>query len=409
MKRFLRILFASIAIFALLFVNLGPYTIHVFANESGSSVGSAPKWEKPVWKKPEWNKPSSSKPTWEKPEWEKPSWDKPEWDRPDWEKPQWDRPEWEKPEWGKPEWTKPDWEKPEWTQPNWNDPSGNHDPSQNINGNQNPSNDPSNPPQNGTNDPINSENNGSNEQPGGTTNDKADKDSPFINLNLPSFDDTSKHFYKDFIVKPVELLIKDLDGTLTDKDVNKAIRNLYKNGFKLFTKEDPTITGIFDAYDFGMKTKEYFDKAKTFDTYKKIHDLKKAGNIADAARELENLRQAGKAFSTGNAVVSALTMPLTIMDTVNNVNKFKNATTAEAKEDAAWGLVDNTGSLLTGAAPFVAMIPGAQPIAAGMVVVGVTLSGIALGRKLWKNREKIVTDVKQKAKKVKKWFKSIFG
>lgn len=408
MNRCLRVLFASIAIFALLFVNFGSYTIQAFANGSGSSGGSAPKWEKPVWEKPQWERPKLEKPQWDKTDWEKPNWDRPEWEQPNWERPEWEQPDWEQPGWEEPNWEQPEWEQQDWQQPDWNDPSGNHEPNQNINGNQNP-NDPTNPSQNGTNDPTNQDNNGSNQQPGGTTGNGANDDPPFINWKLPSFEDGSKHFYKDFIVKPVELLMKDLDGTLTDKDIDKSIKNLYKNGFKLFTKDDPTISGLFDAYDFGKKTKEYFDKAKTFETYKQINDLKKAGNIADAARELENLRQAGKAFSTGNAVVSALTMPLTIMDTVNNVDKFKNATTTESKEDAAWGLVDNAGSFLTGAAPFVAMIPGGQPIAAGMVVVGVALSGIALGRKLWKNREKIWTDVKQKAKKVGKWFKSIFG
>ena len=102
-----------------------------------------------------------------------------------------------------------------------------------------------------------------------------------------------------------------------------------------------------------------------------------------------------------------------IKDTVDNVGKLNSASTSEEKTNAAWDLVGNTGEIITGLAPAVAMIPGAQPIAAGMVVVGGVLSIASLGQKLYRNRKEIISNVKDKFNKAKEsvtgFFKSVFS
>ncbi|MEK5037275.1 hypothetical protein [Sporosarcina sp. FSL K6-3457] len=73
-------------------------------------------------------------------------------------------------------------------------------------------------------------------------------------------------------------------------------------------------------------------------------------------------------------------------DTYDNVNKLKNATAA-----------------------FVALIPGGQPIAAGMVVVDGVLVLASSVHKLIRNRKEIVSDLKKKEKAIADGAKKTWG
>ncbi|MGD6857953.1 hypothetical protein ACQCVO_23225 [Bacillus infantis] len=383
---------------------------------------------------PGWN----NNPTWNSPGWESPpEWTNPGWETaPDWQtKPDWTKPAWETaPEWNnQPEWNTKPWEtKPEWNSgPGNNNPNG---PSSNPNGN-NPGNNqgsnPNNPstvPGGNTNNPppgppysqdyknpgletLDQLNQTKNPQ---SNNNSSTSEDPFLTINPPKPYDAAKFSAKDIVGGTINLTDKVLRGNeLELKDYLDYKKGMAVNGFKTFTKGDPTLDAIYDSQSFYKNSKDLYQKYKTFETFREINRLNNAGDILTAAEKFDDLYRAGKTFSPGNAVVSAITLPFAVNDTVNNVKKFNSAGTSEEKSAAAWDLVGNSGEIITGLAPAVALIPGAQPIAAGMVVVGGALSLASLGHKLYRNREKIVKDVKKKFTKAKEkvtgFFKSVFG
>ena len=160
--------------------------------------------------------------------------------------------------------------------------------------------------------------------------------------------------------------------------------------------------------------KQLYDAYNYIDTYRDYRQLSQAGSLAAAANQYQNLSNlsAVKTLSPANSIISAVTMPLTIADTLNNISNFNNETNSEKKTDTAWDIVGNVGDLMTGTAGIVAVIPGAQPVAVGLLAVGSTLSLASVGRKLYKNRKEIAKDLKKKYKigkeKVTGFFKSIF-
>ncbi|QED46420.1 hypothetical protein [Cytobacillus dafuensis] len=445
MKRLTRIVFAVIATFTLLFINVGAFTMHAFAWEDSKTWNTAPswnneptwktppKWESPKWKSSGWNTQPSWKtsPNWQNPGWESsPNWQNPGWEnQPSWEnQPNWQSPGWEnQPSWGnQPNWNEPNWKDPNWQNSGSNQPPGqnsdgsnSHDPTSpdglqpNVPGDQNspiPPNDQNNPQsKDQTNNQVDSDkDNKNNTNKDNADNSTDDSEAPFWDFKPVTDKDAIKFIAKDIVGGNIEFISKGLNENLTLEDYLKNRNKMGISGFKLITKGDPTVGALYDGYDLVKKSKETYDKYKTYKSVKELDNLRKAGNLIEYARQTQELAEAGKSFSAGNPVVSAITMPLTIWDTVDNVNKLNNAKTAEEKTDAKWGLVDNAGSFITGAAPFVAMIPGAQPIAAGMIVVGTAISAVSLGRKLWKNRKEIWENVTKKGKKAWNWLTSKF-
>ncbi|MGN7402171.1 hypothetical protein ACTHO0_20150 [Cytobacillus praedii] len=450
----LRIVFAIIATAALLFLNTGPFILYASAwGESNTWTTSpswnneptwktAPKWETPQWKSPGWN----TQPTWKtQPNWQNPGWNtepswktSPDWSSPGWEnQPNWNSPGWEtqpgwenQPNWNSPGWeTQPGWEnQPDWQDPNWNDPNGGNSNSNPTPGQNNNINDPTspdgtkpnnpgdpnspNPPDDNnpqSNDQTDNQNDSNTENKNNNDKSGDDLDGPFFDFKDPKVKDSIDYIVKDIAGGTINLVDQSLrKGDLTLQDYLKSKGSMGFSGFKVFTKGDPTLDGLYDGIDLVKNSKEVYDKYKIFKEVKDVDNLRKAGDLLEYARHSQDLYEAGKSFSTGNAIVSAITMPLTIYDTVGNIKKLNDAKTAEEKTDAKWDIAENTGSLITGAAPFVAMIPGAQPIAAGMVVVGTAITAVAAGRKIWKNRKEIGKDIVKKAKKVGKWFKSLF-
>ncbi|HHY71918.1 MAG TPA: hypothetical protein GX497_01540 [Bacillus bacterium] len=240
-------------------------------------------------------------------------------------------------------------------------------------------------------------------------------DDLFFNFNDVTMKDALKITAKDVIGGTIKTSIEVVtqDKKITPQDFLKGRTGIFTAGFKTFTKGDPTVDFLYNSKDIVDGAKGIYDNYNTYKDYKTAADLGKLGNMAAAAAKYDEIAQAGKAFSTGNAVVSAISMPFTIYDTVENVGKFKGAKTSDEKWASGMDLVGNAGSIISGAAAGVALIPGAQSIAAGMLIVGGTLSLVSLGHKIYRNREKLVKDVKKKFKKGKEkvagFFKSTFG
>jgi hypothetical protein len=424
MKTAKRIVVSLMALAVLFFMNPGFFALNAYAWETWNS-------------KPNWN----NSPTWSSPVWESP----PEWTNPGWEtapewqtKPDWTNPAWETaPEWGSQyEWSNPGWETaPEWNsspwenKPEWNSDASNNNPngsSDNPSGN-NPNNPSTVPGGNTNNPPPGPPYNPEYQNPGLETLDQLNQttnppvnnssnsaEDPFLTIESPKPYDVANFSAKDILGSTVNLTDKVIRGNeLELKDFLNYKGTMAFNGFKTFTKGDPTLDAIYDSQSFYQNSKELYQKYKTFEAFREINKLNKAGDIIEAATKFDDLYRAGKTFTPGNAVVSAITLPFAVTDTVNNVKKLNNAGTSEEKSAAAWDLVGNSGDIITGLAPAVALIPGAQPIAAGMVVVGGALSLASLGHKLYRNREKIVKDVKKKftqaKEKVTGFFKSVFG
>ncbi|MFT4415398.1 hypothetical protein ACLM5H_16175 [Fredinandcohnia humi] len=403
MKRLRRICFSLLAIVVLLVTNPGS-----LAYAWGS-------WNtNPGWKGPSWDTP----PTWETtPTWETvPSWEIP---------PEWNQHPWQiQPEWGENPWVTP----PVWNQDPANPTGGNgtnpngptvnpNNPSQNGPG-QNPGDNTSTPSDNTQTGPTDNVNDNDKSQDGSKqdsgNSEPTTSDSPFFNFKDIDQKGAIEYISKDILGGTVSLIGKTANGgEITPKDFLTYKGNIFYAGFKGFTKGDQTVDFIYDSADVATKSVDLYKQVSTFNDFRQIQNLQKSGDILAAAAKYDELVQAGKTFTPANAIVSAIAMPFTIIDTVDNVGKFNAAKTSEEKTAAGMDLVGNAGSIISGAAAGVALIPGAQPIAAGMLVVGTALSLVSLGHKIYRNRTKIVKDVKEKFSKAKKavtgFFKSIFG
>lgn len=420
----------------------------MLTNLVSSLANQAYAWE--VWTNaPEWNEPLN----WEDPTWqEAPVWEDSTWQTP----PEWQtRPEWTSPpQWNYTPWmTAPIWnyslqnpnhingpgQNPPGNNPNQDVPTNN--PSQNNPGNnpsqETPSNNPAHSPTSPTVIPDNPSDPSNNNSPTPpyhpdyqnpveeTVNDLNQTviqpykppnydEMPFFTTEDPSEYDVGKFAAKDVLGNTVNFADQILrDDSANPADYLKNRRGIFYSGFKTIVKGDPSIDAINDSVDVVSKAKDIYGNAKTYKELQNIKNMQEAGDIIDAATKYDELYKAGKTFSPANAIVSAVTMPFTIKDTYDNVQKLNNAKNSEEKTAAKWDLVGNAGEIVTGLAPAVAMIPGAQPIAAGMVVVGGVLSLASVGHKLYRNRHKIVADVKKKFNKAKDavtgFFKSVFG
>lgn len=431
MKRGKRVFLSLIAICFLLLMNPGFIAVQAYA---WGTWNSQPQWSQPSWNQPSWNsQPQWNDPAWTTtPDWNDPTWQTPpEWQDPAWQtSPEWQNPAWQtSPEWNNQmQWGNPPWQNaPEWNldqnNPNTNNPNQNGPDGSSGNPNVTPDGPqpiqdiqpPYNPDY--TNPGIEKLNElRENVNPPTNLNKVAPNDDPFFNFEDVGMKDGLEFAVKDVIGGTTELAMKVVgnnNGEITVKDFLQNRAGIYGAGFKALTKGDPTVDFLYDSKDIATGAKGIYDNYNTYKGYKAVADLKKAGDLVASAAKYDELVQAGKTFSSGNAVVSAIAMPFTIYDTVQNVGKFNDAKTSDEKWASGMDLVGNAGSIISGAAAGVALIPGAQPIAAGMLAVGGALSLVSLGHKVWRNREKIVADVKQKYNKAKEkvtgFFKSIFG
>lgn len=412
MKRLSKVIFSFIIIFSIMLMNgTSIWTQQAYA---WGKWNQAPQWNAPAWETP--------------PEWQDPTWvTPPEWHTP----PAWNTsPQWQTaPQWSAPAWTASDWSNSPWkTPPVWNAPVQNQPggPGNGPEGGSGPgnvpggSNGPSLPGQPGTNGPVAGNHPNPNFQnPGQNTleqlnNNVRNPSDSFFEFEAPSTYDGISFVGKDVIGETInfaDTIIRQDSANFGDYLSSR--QNIAYAGFKTFVKGDPTLDAVYDGVDLVTGAKDIYDNYNRFQSLNTVRQIEQTGDIILAAEHMAELHRTGKTFSPGNAVVSAITMPFTVYDTVQNVGKFNEATTTQGKWDAGMDLVGNSGDMITGLAPFVAMIPGAQPIAAGMVVVGGVLSLASLGYKMFRNREKIVKDVKKKFNQAKDavsgFFKSVFG
>ena len=136
---------------------------------------------------------------------------------------------------------------------------------------------------------------------------------------------------------------------------------------------------------------------------KMINTIRGAGSAAEtagqvgtvtrsAAQVTGNVAQAGSVAKTlvpASAFVSTAFLPMTIYATVQDVKSI-SGTSGMERTDAIMSTIGNAGSVIAGLAAPVALIPGAQPIAAGMLAVGAAASAVSLGYSAFRNRKKIV-------------------
>ena len=243
---------------------------------------------------------------------------------------------------------------------------------------------------------------------------KDSSDESFFDFKTPELSDlidTSK----DFLGGTVDLAYNGhTNGSLTGSDYTRYKLGLAGVGFKLFSTTDTTLGAGEEAFAGIGNAKQIYDTYSYYESYKVLKRFEEAGDLIGAANQYRNMGNltAVKTLSPANSIISAVTMPLTIADTINNISDFKNETNSEKKTDTAWDIVGNVGDLMTGTAGIVAVIPGAQPVAVGLLAVGSALSLASVGRKLYKNRKEIASDLKKKYKigkeKVSSFFKSIF-
>jgi hypothetical protein len=419
MKKLKRTFLSLAAIAVLLLMNPGVLAIQVYAWDNWTSQ---PQWNNPAWSQPGWTTPPDWKdPAWTTPpEWQDPSGaTPPEWNDSNWK----NAPEWKSgQQWNNSPWqTKPEWNKNPNTNPangpdvNPNNPSTSPDGTNNQNPDGKLPGPPYNPDYKNPGIEKMEQIDQTIKQPSAKDEKTASEDEPFFNFENMKQKDAISFAVKDVIGGTADLAVQVVteNKELTLKDLLNNRKSIYLSGFKSLTKGDTTVDFLYNSADAVTGAKGVYDSFNTFKGYKAYQDLMKTGNVIAAAQKYDELLQAGKTFTPANAVVSAIAMPFTIMDTVENVGKFNAAKNTGKKVSVGMDLVGNAGGIISGAAAGVALIPGAQPIAAGMLVVGGALSLASLGYKIYSNREKVVKDVKKKFKKAKEkvtgFFKSVFG
>lgn len=332
------------------------------------------------------------------------SWEMEEWKIEDWEIEEWKQEEWKLYDWEVDQWELDKWQLEQWEINQWE--LENNLPQSINDGNSSGDSTDSNSENNQISDDDSEESDSK-----GASKEQKDDES-FISFKTPELNDVLG-FTKDMLGETVDLSYRGItEGPLTNGDFWKSKANILNAGFKMFVQDDQSLVAgddLVTAFGYGQ---DLHDSWKFFNEYRQISNLRSAGDIITAASRYTDLLNQTKTISPGNAIISTVTMPFTVAETVGNVNKLINASDSETMTDAAWDLAGNTGSLLTGAAPLVALIPGAQPLAVGLFAVGTVISLASVGRKLYKNRKEIVADVKKKygiaKKKIGNFFNSIF-
>ncbi len=387
MRRALRQIGAIIAILFILFMNVGSFALQAHA----AGDWDAPKWDAPKWEAPKWDAPK-----WDAPSWEAPTWEVEEWKLSEWNTPDWKQSEWKAPDWKQSEWKAPKWESP--IGDGYSDPGGNGniaDPGLSVK------------PPDGTTTPT---------EKVGPTHPTLDKiglqpGEPFF-----SFDELTSYSGAKLAKDIVEETIDFADNMVRNQHVvdyssfgefGKMSGEILYSGFKTFTEGDPTLESAANVYDL---VTDGLDLKGQYDTFKLVNELNNAMEIGDVLAQQE-LTQAlsGKTFTPANAIVSAITLPFTIKDTYDNVNKLNTSTSTEERTNTKWDLVGNAGELIAGSAAFVALIPGGQPIAMAMGIVGGALSLASLGHQIYRNRKKIGEDLKKKGKAIADGAKKTWG
>lgn len=185
-------------------------------------------------------------------------------------------------------------------------------------------------------------------------------------------------------------------------DLYKYRNNIFYSGIKTFTKGNEALEGVFAGVDTVRTGKKLYEEInKIRDARRSIDLASQAGSISSTAQLVNN--PATKTFTPANAIVSTALLPFSIIDTVNNVQKIQS-TSGTDRTDAIMSTIGSVGDVITGLAAPVAMIPGLQGVAAGMVVVGTAASLISLGYKTFRKRKEIVKGAKNLAKKIGGFF-----
>ncbi|AST94173.1 MULTISPECIES: hypothetical protein [Sutcliffiella] len=185
-------------------------------------------------------------------------------------------------------------------------------------------------------------------------------------------------------------------------DLYKYKNNIFYSGIKTFTKGNEALEGVFAGVDTVRTGKKLYEEINKLRSLGKTREaVSQAGSISSASQLVNT--PATKTFTPANAIVSTALLPFSIIDTVNNVQKIQS-TSGVDRTDAIMSTIGSVGDVITGLAAPVAMIPGLQGVAAGMVVVGTAASLISLGYKTFRKRKEIVKGAKNLAKKIGGFF-----
>ncbi|CAG9620269.1 hypothetical protein [Sutcliffiella rhizosphaerae] len=229
----------------------------------------------------------------------------------------------------------------------------------------------------------------------------------------PSTYDAIKFISKDIVGSTVNFADKmvradDADALRNFTDFQKG---MFLSGVKTFTKGNDFFDSAFMVKDVVDSSKKAYDAISDYSTLRNIRDLSRAGRIDDA------LQMAGsvKSFSATNAIVSTALLPFSVADTWNNAQSIQG-TSGWDRADAIMNTIGSAGGVISGLAAPVAMIPGGQVVAAGLLAVGTVLSLGSVVYKAARNWRKIKdtavntvknigNGIKNVGSKIASWFK----
>lgn len=306
-------------------------------------------------------------------------------EQPTFNQPNFKQPEFKMPEFEQPDFEQPEFEQPEFEQPNFGEIEFNNSQKEGDFSNTADIHDPTKPspinPNDGDygNESINNENNGSNSESNDSNSDSnyVSDEETFFTWNELDFEGLSELFFKEILGGTVdyanEVLLKDPNAKFSDH-VFKWGDNAFSI-FSSFTEDDPTV----DAID-------------------GISDAIEAG---EAARDGLNFYRGIKTITPGNAVLSAISLPFSAIDTWKNGKEWVDASNSDERWEAGIETVNSFGNTLLNAAPIVAFIPGVgQGVVAGLAITGGVLAIGSTAVKLWRNRREIINDIGKKVRKI---------
>ena len=98
----------------------------------------------------------------------------------------------------------------------------------------------------------------------------------------PKVKDSIDYIVKDIAGGTINLVDQSLrKGDITLQDYLKSKGSMGFSGFKVFTKGDPTLDGLYDGIDLVKNSKEVYDKYKIFKEVKDVDNLRKAGDLLE--------------------------------------------------------------------------------------------------------------------------------
>ncbi|WP_100406437.1 hypothetical protein [Bacillus solitudinis] len=411
-----------LASFFILINIIGPITV-IAASPWSGNTWEGQSWQGNTWEGTPWKGQSWQGNSWEGTAWESDSWTSEPWSNEGGQGGQWTANQWSNDSWQGSQWNNNPWQGSQWNNPNWNPwsniPGGNGQSwsgssfsgngwnNPNWQGNQwNGTYGTGNPwdgnygtgypwqypagvsgnPWSGSFGPGNpwEISSGSGSSFSGNAFNSNEFTAPFSDVGYYELGKPSTVYeWQKFLGKDMlggVISVVDSENGFTNGQIG---RSLLFSSMKMATKQNnEAVSGAFNLISNGKNLVEGTKRANELMNY--LGAERAVRGATEVSRLAGQTAPAFKAVSRLGAAGAAIGTVFSAVDTVQNFSKG----------DALSG-VGSLGDTLMGAGVVALAFPGGQAIGAGLVATGALLSVGAGAVKMWRNREKIISDGKK--------------